>query len=151
MADVRLTAIGPDARSYPVACNEKGELLLDDTQVIEGKEGPVGPQGPPGADGADGKDGASLQTVVKNQVVGTAAIGTGVNSHPGRYFVDITIPEMNLDKVFVTMSIQSASQDVSTSAYAGIWSFPDSTTFRISRAINNYFMCTYAYCVVELV
>ena len=30
MADVRLTAINPeDSQVYPVACNDKGELLLD--------------------------------------------------------------------------------------------------------------------------
>jgi len=47
MADVRLTATNPeDSSVVPVACNSKGELLLE-----EPIEGPQGPQGPKGDDG----------------------------------------------------------------------------------------------------
>ena len=64
MADVRLTAINPDDSSVvPVACNSKGELLLEDPIVVEGPQGPPGPdgaQGPPGQDGAPGQDGDSF-------------------------------------------------------------------------------------------
>jgi hypothetical protein len=56
MADVRLTATNPeDSSVVPVACNSKGELLLE--EPIEGPQGPQGPQGPKGDDGADGADG----------------------------------------------------------------------------------------------
>ena len=52
MTDVRLTATNPeDSSVVPVACNEKGELLLEEPQVVEG---PPGPQGPPGPDGPPG-------------------------------------------------------------------------------------------------
>ena len=61
MADVRLTAINPDDSSVvPVACNSKGELLLEDPIVVEGPPGPPGQdgaQGPPGQDGAPGAAG----------------------------------------------------------------------------------------------
>ena len=64
MADVRLTAINPaDSSTVPVACNAKGELLLEEPEVVEGPAGPQGPageQGPPGADGAPGDDGDSF-------------------------------------------------------------------------------------------
>ena len=52
MADVRLTATDPtDSSVVPVACNAKGELLLEEPQVVVG---PEGPQGPPGQNGQDG-------------------------------------------------------------------------------------------------
>ena len=53
MADVRLTATNPeDSSIVPVACNSKGELLLE-----EPIQGPTGEQGPPGQDGAQGPPG----------------------------------------------------------------------------------------------
>ena len=74
MDDVRLTATNPaDSSIVPVACNDKGELLLEEPitgppgedgqdgapggQGPEGPQGPPGVQGPPGEDGKDGKDG----------------------------------------------------------------------------------------------
>ncbi len=57
MADVLLTATGPDSQVYPVACNEKGELLLEEPIVSEGPQGPPGPEGPQGENGADGTPG----------------------------------------------------------------------------------------------
>jgi len=55
MADVRLTATNPeDSSAVPVACNSKGELLLEEPQTVVG---PEGPQGPPGNDGQDGAPG----------------------------------------------------------------------------------------------
>lgn len=76
MSDVRLTATNPaDSSVVPVACNEKGELKLEEPLVVEGPEGPAGPegpqgpagpegpQGPAGADGAPGADGAGSDGV----------------------------------------------------------------------------------------
>ena len=74
MDDVRLTATNPaDSSIVPVACNDKGELLLEEPIAgpegppgedgtpgapgAEGPQGPEGPEGPPGEDGKDGKDG----------------------------------------------------------------------------------------------
>lgn len=58
MADVRLTATNPeDSTVVPVACNEKGELLLEDPLVVEGPEGPAGPEGPQGSEGPPGPEG----------------------------------------------------------------------------------------------
>lgn len=57
MADVLLTATGPDSQVYPVACNEKGELLLEEPIVSEGPQGPPGPEGPAGENGANGSPG----------------------------------------------------------------------------------------------
>lgn len=53
MAEVILTATNPeDSSVVPVACNEKGELLLDQSvSGIPGPPGPEGPQGPPGSGG----------------------------------------------------------------------------------------------------
>ena len=52
MADVRLTATNPaDSSVVPVACNEKGELLLEEPQVVEGPPGPPGDQGEKGDPG----------------------------------------------------------------------------------------------------
>lgn len=48
MADVRLTATNPaDSSVVPVACNEKGELLLEDPIYVEGPPGPPGDPGDP--------------------------------------------------------------------------------------------------------
>ena len=56
MADVRLTATNPeDSSVVPVACNSKGELLLE--EPIAGPPGPPGQNGQDGQDGQDGKDG----------------------------------------------------------------------------------------------
>lgn len=56
MADVRLTATNPqDSSVVPVACNEKGELKLE--EPIQGPPGQTGEQGPPGPKGEDGADG----------------------------------------------------------------------------------------------
>ena len=53
MADVRLTATNPqDSSVVPVACNSRGELLLEEPLMIEGE---VGPPGPPGPEGPPGK------------------------------------------------------------------------------------------------
>ena len=77
MDDVRLTATNPaDSSIVPVACNDKGELLLEEPIAgppgedgedgapgapgAPGEPGPPGEpgqQGPPGEDGKDGKDG----------------------------------------------------------------------------------------------
>ena len=58
MADVRLTATNPeDSSIVPVACNEKGELLLEDPLEIVGPEGPAGPEGPQGSEGPPGPEG----------------------------------------------------------------------------------------------
>ena len=50
--DVRLTATNPeDSSVVPVACNEKGELKLEEPLVVEGPPGEQGEPGPPGQDG----------------------------------------------------------------------------------------------------
>ena len=50
MTDVRLTATNPeDSSVVPVACNEKGELILEEPG--EGPPGEPGPPGPPGEPG----------------------------------------------------------------------------------------------------
>ena len=98
MADVRLTALNPaDSSTVPVACNEKGELLLEDPLVIEGPQGPEGPRGPegppgaagqdgpPGQDGQDGQDGDSFVPDPSSQPDGkllTTAGGAAVWSDP---------------------------------------------------------------------
>ena len=52
MADVRLTATNPaDSSVVPVACNSRGELLLEEPISIEGEQGPPGPPGPEGPPG----------------------------------------------------------------------------------------------------
>lgn len=52
MADVRLTATNPaDSSVVPVACNEKGELLLEEPIYVEGPTGPKGDKGDPGDPG----------------------------------------------------------------------------------------------------
>ena len=62
MADVRLTATNPDDSSVVhVACNEKGELKLEEPIVVEGPPGAPGEQGPPGQDGQDGAPGQDGQ------------------------------------------------------------------------------------------
>ena len=49
MADVRLTATNPeDSSVVPVACNEKGELKLEEPLVVEGPPGEKGDKGDPG-------------------------------------------------------------------------------------------------------
>ena len=49
MADVRLTATNPeDSSVVPVACNEKGELKLEEPLVVEGPPGEKGEKGDPG-------------------------------------------------------------------------------------------------------
>ena len=49
MADVRLTATNPDDSSVvPVACNEKGELKLEEPLVVEGPPGNKGDKGDKG-------------------------------------------------------------------------------------------------------
>ena len=63
MADVRLTATNPeDSSVVPVACNEKGELKLEEPIILEGPQGPKGDTGAPGKDGEDGVDGAKGDT-----------------------------------------------------------------------------------------
>ena len=58
MADVRLTATNPeDSSVVPVACNEKGELKLEEPLVVEGPKGDKGDKGDSGEDGAPGQDG----------------------------------------------------------------------------------------------
>lgn len=59
MDDVRLTATNPeDSSVVPVACNSKGELLLEEPiqgpPGQDGQDGAPGEQGPPGKDGIDG-------------------------------------------------------------------------------------------------
>ena len=62
MADVRLTATNPsDSSVVPVACNDKGELKLEEPIEVVGPQGPKGDRGEPGQDGADGADGAPGQ------------------------------------------------------------------------------------------
>ena len=52
MADVRLTATNPeDSSVVPVACNEKGELKLEEPLVVEGPPGEKGDKGDKGDDG----------------------------------------------------------------------------------------------------
>ena len=71
MTDVRLTATNPeDSSVVPVACNEKGEILLAEPEVVEGPAGPEGPEGPPGPQGdsivpdpQDVSDGRYLMTL----------------------------------------------------------------------------------------
>ena len=50
MTDVRLTAINPDdSQAYPVACNSKGELVVEpQVQGDKGDKGDKGDQGDPG-------------------------------------------------------------------------------------------------------
>ena len=63
MADVRLTATNPDDSSVvPVACNAKGELLLEEGHAgaqgekgEKGDKGDPGPEGPPGPKGDPGE------------------------------------------------------------------------------------------------
>jgi hypothetical protein len=56
MDDVRLTATNPtDSSIVPVACNDKGELLLE--EPIEGPAGEQGPQGEQGEQGPQGEQG----------------------------------------------------------------------------------------------
>lgn len=56
MTDVRLTATNPeDSSVVPVACNAKGELVLEEPGV--GPAGPKGEKGDPGEPGAAGADG----------------------------------------------------------------------------------------------
>ena len=58
MADVRLTATNPeDSSVVPVACNEKGELKLEEPLVVEGPPGEKGEKGEKGDKGDDGADG----------------------------------------------------------------------------------------------
>ena len=55
MADVRLTATNPaDSSVVPVACNARGELLLEEPLEVEGPPGPKGDKGDPGEPGKDG-------------------------------------------------------------------------------------------------
>ena len=55
MTDVRLTATNPvDSSVVPVACNEKGELKLEEPILVEGPQGEKGDKGDPGDPGADG-------------------------------------------------------------------------------------------------
>ena len=55
MSDVRLTATNPvDSSVVPVACNEKGELKLEEPILVEGPQGEKGDKGDPGDPGADG-------------------------------------------------------------------------------------------------
>ena len=55
MADVRLTATNPeDSSVVPVACNEKGELKLEEPQVVEGPKGDDGEKGDKGDKGDPG-------------------------------------------------------------------------------------------------
>ena len=57
MADVRLTATNPeDSSVVPVACNEKGELKLEEPLVVEGPPGQKGEKGDKG-DPGDSFDG----------------------------------------------------------------------------------------------
>ena len=52
MADVRLTATNPeDSSVVPVACNEKGELKLEEPLVVEGPKGDDGEKGDKGDPG----------------------------------------------------------------------------------------------------
>ena len=52
MADVRLTATNPeDSSVVPVACNEKGELKLEEPIVVEGPPGEKGDKGDKGDPG----------------------------------------------------------------------------------------------------
>ena len=52
MADVRLTATNPeDSSVVPVACNEKGELKLEEPLVVEGPPGEKGDKGDKGDSG----------------------------------------------------------------------------------------------------
>jgi len=56
MEDVRLTATNPaDSSIVPVACNDRGELLLE--EPIEGPAGEQGPQGEQGEQGPQGEQG----------------------------------------------------------------------------------------------
>lgn len=49
MPDVRLTATNPeDSSVVPVACNERGELKLEEPLVVEGPPGDKGDKGDPG-------------------------------------------------------------------------------------------------------
>ena len=62
MADARLTAINPvDSSVVPVACNDRGELLLEEPLVSEGPPGQDGEPGPPGQDGEPGPPGQDGQ------------------------------------------------------------------------------------------
>ena len=75
MADVRLTAINPDDSSVvPVACNSKGELLLEEPLVVDGPQGPAGedgPQGPQGEQGPPGNDGQDGDSFVPDPSTGS--------------------------------------------------------------------------------
>lgn len=58
MSDVRLTATNPvDSSVVPVACNEKGELKLEEPILVEGPQGEKGEKGDKGDPGAPGADG----------------------------------------------------------------------------------------------
>jgi len=62
MEDVRLTATNPaDSSIVPVACNSKGELLLEEPIAgapgEDGEDGATGPQGPQGERGPQGEQG----------------------------------------------------------------------------------------------
>ena len=78
MADVRLTATNPeDSSVVPVACNEKGELKLEEPIIAEGPPGPPGEQGPPGQDGAPGKDGDPFSGDFTGDVYFDGDVGIG--------------------------------------------------------------------------
>ena len=58
MDDVRLTATNPaDSSIVPVACNDKGELLLEEPILVEGPQGPQGDKGDTGDPGPQGEKG----------------------------------------------------------------------------------------------
>ena len=118
MADVRLTATNPEDSSVVyVACNEKGELKLEEPLVVEGPPGAPGEQGPPGEkgnDGAPGEDGKDGDPFSGNftgdvQFLGNVEIGnTPADSFSLRVFGK-TNDEINEGNAVLTVTAQGGN------------------------------------------
>lgn len=88
MTDVRLTAINPaDSSVVPVACNDKGELLLEEPQVVEGPPGPAGDKGDKGDPGdpfagnfADDVTFGGTATFASDITVNSLVVGRGLGN-----------------------------------------------------------------------
>ena len=148
MADVRLTAIGPDSQSYPVACNDKGELLLEEPLVVEGPMGPQGPQGEQGPEGPPGPAGEGGGTVIKNTTWGVTQLGSGI---PGQNSnsVSVAVPTTMPDKSFCTIGQTSGGVSNTAKQYDVYFLMPTRTELQFRRSYSIEHATLVSWCLVE--
>ena len=129
MADVRLTATNPeDSSVVPVACNEKGELKLEEPLVVEG---------PPGEKGDKGDDGDPFSGNFTGDVYFDGNVGIGAPEPAANFHVNDPTANSQVNAAATSILISSKSETYRKDNYSQIlgWSRPSSNGGTLSSFI----------------